>query len=54
MRPAARQAHDDLATYLTELEIGLFDGTQLRGLQDPLEPFQALADPTAVRQALLS
>ena len=54
MRPAARQAHDDLATYLTELVIGLFDGAQLRGLQGPLEPFQALADPTTVRRALLS
>ena len=48
MRPAARQAHDDLATYLTELVLGLFDGAQLRALQGPLEPFQALADPTTV------
>ena len=28
MRPAAWQAHDDLATYLTELALGLFDGAQ--------------------------
>ena len=49
VRPAARQRHDDFATYLTELAIGLFDG-----LQGALEPFQALADPTTVRRALLS
>ena len=45
MRPAACQAHDDFATYLTELVLGLFDGEQLRGLQGPFEPFRALADP---------
>ena len=33
--------------------LGLFDGTQVRGLQGPLGPFQALADPTTVRRALL-
>ena len=49
LRPAARQAHDDLATYLTELVLALFDETQLRGLQGPVEPFRALADPTTVR-----
>ena len=27
LRPAARQAHDDLVTYLTELMLALFDGT---------------------------
>ena len=54
MRPAARQAHDDLATYLTELVLGLFDGALLRSLQGPLEPFQALVDPITVRRALLS
>ena len=54
MRPAARQAHDDLATCLTELVLGLFDGAQLKGLQGPLEQFRALADPTTVRRALLS
>ena len=54
LRPAARQARDDLATYLTELVLALFDETQLRGLQGPLEPFRALADPTTVRRALLA
>ena len=54
MRPAARQAHDDLATYLTVLVLALFDGTQLRSLQGPLAPFQALADATTVRRALLA
>ena len=32
LRPAARQAYDDFATYLTELVLALFDGTQLRSL----------------------
>ena len=50
LRPAARQAHDDLATYLAELVLALFD----EGLQGPLEPFRALADPTTVRRALLA
>ena len=54
LRPAARQAHDDLATYLTELVLALFDGPQLRSLQGPLAPFQALADATTVRRALLA
>ena len=54
LRPAARQAHDDLATYLTELVLALFDGTQLRSLQGPLALFQALADATTVRRALLA
>ena len=41
LRPASCQAHDDLATYLTELVLALFDASQLRGLQGPLEPFGA-------------
>ena len=54
LRPASCQAHDDLATYLTELVLALFDASQLRGLQGPLEPFGALADPMTVRRALLA
>ena len=33
LRPAVIQAHDDLATHITELVLALFDGDQLRGLQ---------------------
>ena len=54
LRPAVIQAHDDLATYITELVLALFDGDQLRGLQGQLQPFRGLADPLTVRRAVLS
>ena len=38
--PAVVQTHDNLATFLTELVLALFDGDQLRGLQGQLQPFQ--------------
>ena len=49
LRFASRQAHDNLATYLTELVLALFDASQLRDLQRPLELFGALADPMTMR-----
>ena len=54
LRPAVIQAHDDLATFLTELVLELFDGEQLRGLQGQLQPFRGLADPLTVRRAVLA
>ena len=54
LRPAVIQAHDDLATYITELVLALFDGDQLRGLQGQLQPFRGLADPLTVRRAVFS
>ena len=54
LRPAVIQAHDDLATYITELVLALFDGDQLRGLQGQLQPFRGLADPLTVCRAVLS
>ena len=39
LRPAVIQAHDDLATFLTELVLALFDGDQLRGLQGQLPTY---------------
>ena len=54
LRPAVVQAHDDLATFLTELVLALFDGDQLRGLQGQLQPFRGLADPLTVRRAVLT
>ena len=54
LRPAVIQTHDDLATYITELVLALFDGDQLRGLQGQLQPFRGLADPLTVRRAVLS
>ena len=42
LRPAARQAHDDLATYLTELVLALFDGTRLRVSKGRSHPFKRL------------
>ena len=43
LRPAARQAHDDLATYLTELVLALFDGTQVsKGRSHPFKRLQML------------
>ena len=54
LRPAVIQAHDDLATYITEIVLAMFDGDQLRGLQGQLQPFQGLADPLTVRRAVLS
>ena len=54
LRPAVIQAHDDLATYITELVLAMFDGDQLRGLQGQLQPFRGLADPLTVRRAVLS
>ena len=50
LRPAVVQAHEDLAAFLTELVLALFDGDQLRGLQGQLQPFQGLADPLTVRR----
>ena len=54
LRPAVIQAHDDLATYITELVLAMFDGDQLRSLQGQLQPFRGLADPLTVRRAVLS
>ena len=54
LRPAVIQAHDDLATYITEIVLAMFDGDQLRGLQGQLQPFRGLADPLTVRRAVLS
>ena len=54
LRPAVIQAHDDLATYITEIVLAMFDGDQLRGLPDQLQPFRGLADPLTVRRAVLS
>ena len=54
LRPAVIQAHDDLATYITELVLAMFDGDQLRCLQGQLQPFRGLADPLTVRRAVLS
>ena len=48
LRPAVIQAHDDLATYITEIVLAMFDGDQLRGLQGQLQPFRGLADPLTV------
>ena len=45
LRPAVTQAHDDLATYITEIVLAMFDGDQLRSLPDQLQPFRGLADP---------
>ena len=49
LRPAVIQAHDNLATFITELVLALFDGNQLRGVQGQLQPFRGLADPLTVR-----
>ena len=54
LRPVVIQAHDDLAAYITELVLAMFDGDQLRGLQGQLQPFRGLADPLTVRRAVLS
>ena len=54
LRPAVVQSHDDLATFLTELVLVLFDGDQLRGLQGQLQPFRGLADSLTVRRAVLN
>ena len=54
LRPAVIQAHDDLATYITEIVLALFDRDQLRSLQGQLQPFRGLADPLTVRRAVLS
>ena len=54
LRPAVIRAHDDLATFITELVLALFDGDQLRGLQGQLQPFRGLADPLTVRRAVLT
>ena len=51
---AAGQAHQDLATFITELVVSLFDPELLRGLQGPLAPYQALADRTVVHRAILA
>ena len=54
LRPAVIQAHDDLATYITEIVLAMFDGDQLRSLPDQLQPFRGLADPLTVRRAVLT
>ena len=54
MASAAGQAHQDLATFITELVVSLFDPKLLRGLQGPLAPYQALADRTVVHRAILA
>ena len=54
MASAAGQAHQDLATFITELVVSLFDPELLRGLQGPLAPYQALADRTVVHRAILA
>ena len=54
MAAAAGQAHQDLATFITELVVRLFDPELLRGLQGPLAPYQALADRTMVHRAILA
>ena len=51
---AAGQAHQDLATFITELVVSLFDPELLRGLRGPLAPYQALADRTVVHRAILA
>ena len=48
------RAHGDLATFLAELVVSLFDIDQLTGLQGALEPYRGLADAALVRRALLS
>ena len=53
LRPAVIQAHD-LATYITEIVLAMFDGDQLRSLPDQLQPFRGLADPLTVRRAVLT
>ena len=52
--PAVARAHGDLATYLAELIVPLFDAEQLKGLQGTLAPYQGLADPATVRRAFLA
>ena len=54
MASAAGQAHQDLATFITELVVSLFDPELLRGLQGPLAPYRALADRTMVHRAILA
>ena len=54
LRPAVIQAHDDLATYITEIVLAMFDGDQVRSLPDQLQPFRGLADPLTVRRAVLT
>ena len=54
MASAAGQAHQDLATFITELVVSLFDPELLRGLRGPLAPYQTLADRTAVHRAILA
>ena len=54
LRPAVIQALDDLATYITEIVLALFDRDQLCSLQGQLQPFRGLADPLTVRRAVLS
>ena len=55
LRPAVIQAHDNLATYITEIVLAMFDGDQLRSLPDQLlQSFRSLADPLTVRRAVLT
>ena len=54
LRPAVIQPHDDLATYITEIVLAMFDGDQLRSLPDQLQGFRRLADPLTVRRAVLT
>ena len=54
LRPAVIQARDDLATYITEIVLAMFDGDQLRSLPDQLQSFRSLADPLTVRRAVLT
>ena len=54
LQPAVIQAHDDLATYITEIVLAMFDGDQLRSLPDQLQPFRSLADPLTVRRTVLT
>ena len=54
LRPAVIQTHDDLAAYITEIVLAMFDGDQLRSLPDQLQPFQGLADLLTVRRTVLT
>ena len=54
MAAAAGQAYQDLATFITELVVRLFDPELLQGLQGPLAPYQALADRTSIHRAILA
>ena len=53
LRPAVIQAHDNLAAYITEIVLAMFDGDQLRSLPNHLQPFQG-ADPLTVRRTVLT